>query len=758
MAENDKSATLSELFEMIDSHDTVSFDIFDTLLLRNVNKPTDIFKILESEIGKLCEAKGLAKARLEAEKSARRKVAGGECTIEQIYKEMPKYKLPARKIMETELSLEEEFLTQNPFMKRVYDYAARKKKKICLISDMYLSKDFIEKILRREGYLGAHTLFISSECGVSKGSGELFKFVKRAALTSFKKWLHIGDNFESDYRAPRRLGIDAFWYRGVSDYDRDDKPKTIAESIISGMKNNALFSGENIEYWSGFGIRYAAPIYLGFTHWLYMLTGDVDNLYFIARDGYAIQKLYEKILNLCGKNIKTSYVYISRRSLQMPVMTLDLKMDEAVHLICARHPVEDGAQRLSDLLLKAQIPEEEIDKRVLLAFGFSDVYEKIREENSSRAEKLVAYYSEKTRKALAKNYAIAREYLCESGMDGFDTVNVMDIGWAGSIQGSIEKALGKRVRGFYFGTGAKEGRGGFCDMFGYAFDFGSPEGIRESIMKNVMMYELIFSAPHGSCLGYIKRDKVYPVLNKSLSYSKKIEEFQDSAISFCESVLRYYKYFDTVNAEYAISAYARFVNSPDKTDLSHFSELENDISIGSSKPYSYVARLGREDMDGSGRTEERLRMAIWRTGFVYDESISESERAVFEYNIKNDLTLKYLDFDLSVFKIYFDFGSGFSEQNSVLLKSERRGERYFSRLTLPLNVNAFRIDVTEGKMVRMSDIKIKVNGKDVKIYSTNADDKGGTIKIFSTTDPQILVKPKGEVYIIEFSANINIIK
>ena len=757
MTGNKDSSLFSQLKELVDSHDTVSFDIFDTLLLRNINKPTDIFKILESEIGKVREARGLAKERIRAEAKAREVAEGGECTIEQIYKQMPKYRVSAQKIMERELSLEREFLTKNPFMKRVYDYACKKKKKIFLISDMYLPRAFIEEILKREGYSGDYTPFISAECGAGKGSGELFRLVKKRS-GFLGKWVHIGDNFESDYRVPRSLSIDAFWYRGVSHYDKEDKPKTIAESIISGMKNNALNSGEELEYWERFGIRYASPIYLGFTHWLYSLTRDADNLYFIARDGYAIEKLYEKIASLHNKNIKTAYVYLSRRSLQMPVMTLDSKMDEAVRLICARHPVENGAQRLVDLFLKAQILPADVDMSVALAFGFSDLEEKITEENSHRAEKLIAYYSEKIRTSLAKNYAIAREYLCESGLDEYNTVNVMDIGWAGSIQNSIEKALKKRVRGYYFGTGAKDGRENFCDMYGYAFDFGKPEGVRDRIMKNVMMYELVFSAPHGSCLGYIKRDKVYPVLNKSLPYSKKIEEFQNAALSFSESTLRYYKYFDSISGEYAISAYDRFVSAPDKEDLLRFSELENDISIGSNKPYAYVARLCGRDMDGARRTEERLSSAIWRAGFVYDETVSDSEREIFEYNIRKDLSEKYLDFDLSVFKVYFDLGDGFSERNSVLLGSERRGQKYSARLSIPIKARSFRIDVIEGKMVRMSDIKIKVNGKDIKVYTTNADDGASPIKIFSTIDPQIFVKPKEDVYIIEFSANINIIE
>ena len=54
------------LYEKIRDYKYVSFDIFDTLVKRNVEEPTDIFSIMEKTVGL-----GFKTKRIEAEKRAR---------------------------------------------------------------------------------------------------------------------------------------------------------------------------------------------------------------------------------------------------------------------------------------------------------------------------------------------------------------------------------------------------------------------------------------------------------------------------------------------------------------------------------------------------------------------------------------------------------------------------------------------------------------------------------------------------------------
>jgi len=88
--------------------------------------------------------------------------------------------------------------------------------KIYFISDMYLSRNDIHKILK---HFGIETLFdagiVSSEILLNKGSGRLFKYI-----INNKIWegynpinsVHIGDNEVSDFKMPQKFGIISFKY------------------------------------------------------------------------------------------------------------------------------------------------------------------------------------------------------------------------------------------------------------------------------------------------------------------------------------------------------------------------------------------------------------------------------------------------------------------------------------------------------------------------------------------------------------------
>ena len=62
-----KSINTEKIISQIEDYDVVSFDIFDTLLKRNVKRPTDVFYYIEKKWNK----KGFGEARIKAENMAR---------------------------------------------------------------------------------------------------------------------------------------------------------------------------------------------------------------------------------------------------------------------------------------------------------------------------------------------------------------------------------------------------------------------------------------------------------------------------------------------------------------------------------------------------------------------------------------------------------------------------------------------------------------------------------------------------------------
>ncbi|HGE6052906.1 TPA: hypothetical protein ACGG7T_003579, partial [Vibrio cholerae] len=77
-----KKSEYESLKQAIESVHTVSFDIFDTAILRNVIEPTDIFTIVEKFKG----IKGFANKRIRAELKARKNSNEEDITIDEIYK------------------------------------------------------------------------------------------------------------------------------------------------------------------------------------------------------------------------------------------------------------------------------------------------------------------------------------------------------------------------------------------------------------------------------------------------------------------------------------------------------------------------------------------------------------------------------------------------------------------------------------------------------------------------------------------------
>lgn len=160
------SIDVASIINQIEKYDIVSFDIFDTLLKRNVKKPTDVFEYIEKKNNKT----GFCEQRIAAEKRARTKKNGVEVTLSDIYAEMP-YDFSSE-----ELEAEGELLIANDWILPVYKHAL-KSKRVIITSDMYLPEEFICQILEREGLGGYEKLYLSSSVGKTKYSGELFELI-----------------------------------------------------------------------------------------------------------------------------------------------------------------------------------------------------------------------------------------------------------------------------------------------------------------------------------------------------------------------------------------------------------------------------------------------------------------------------------------------------------------------------------------------------------------------------------------------------
>ena len=204
----------------------VSFDVFDTLLLRPFWKPTDLFYFLNREAARMLKAHDVipfADYRVDAEKRARVLASDKgleDVTLREIYdilKEdgiLPKDVIEA--LMKEELALEERFCYPRQSAKDLMDYAVAVGKRIVVISDMYLPAAFIENLLERNGLPKPEMIFVSCENGLTKRTGHLYNYVLDTLGIQREQMLHIGDNLISDVKIPAKLGIKSFpYYRTI---------------------------------------------------------------------------------------------------------------------------------------------------------------------------------------------------------------------------------------------------------------------------------------------------------------------------------------------------------------------------------------------------------------------------------------------------------------------------------------------------------------------------------------------------------------
>lgn len=308
--------TPEELLEKLNKYDVVSFDIFDTLILRRVAKPVDVFRLIgiQENIPDFCNL------RIRAEEEARRKIKTDKVTIYDIYNMLQKY-IPIPNIeraVEREMQIEIKLCIANPYMKKVFDKLCADGKNLILTSDMYLPQKEMKKILSSCGYNeGSYSkLFISCECNAGKYNGTLQKYVMKY-IDDEQKIIHVGDNYSSDYEASKKVGWDALYYPSCADHARifrDSDSMTMVESLYKGIVNTHLHSGVciyNKDYEHGF--LYGGLLVCGFCEWLNRKARneDFDKLWFLARDMDIVHKVYNEFYN----QVPNEYVSVSRCSI-----------------------------------------------------------------------------------------------------------------------------------------------------------------------------------------------------------------------------------------------------------------------------------------------------------------------------------------------------------------------------------------------------------------------------------------------------------
>lgn len=556
------------LIRKLEKYKYVSFDMFDTLITRNIISPEYLFNIVEVSYNKKnpnCKISDWLKLRKDGEYRARKNSIEEEITLDDIYKNINLPKIILNKLKREEISLEIAVSTRNNDFFDIYNYCLKNNKKIIITSDMYLDREIIEKILKNNGII-YDKVYVSSEIGCTKSTGYLFSYILKDLNIKYDEIIHIGDNKKSDFISPRRLRINSILYKNKNIEDKNRE--FIYNYMQLFIKNNILNSYSY--YWKT-GYKTLGPLLLGFSKWLdnELKKEKFDRIFFLSRDGYLIQQSY----NIINKDNKSDYLYVSRRAVIVPTIWMYEDFNEIFNNISL--PRELNLKILGD---KLGISEELIVKVSKKLNINCDEYFYSENLIVTKYYKVIKYLKKEIINNSKIEYNNLINYFKYKNFSG--KVAIIDIGWNGNIQYALNKIASTmkniEIIGFYFGVNPDSNKPKYLKMKSYLFDKNDPDLFYLKKYFNTL-FELFFLGNHGSVKRYInKRNyiEMYDYEYETNDTKIAIKDLQYGALQFV-SDSRNNEVFNlfAINKYDAISNLIKLGNNPSKEDILKLGKL-----------------------------------------------------------------------------------------------------------------------------------------------------------------------------------------
>lgn len=597
----------------------ISFDIFDTLLVRPYIRPTDLFIHMEKAFDK----PGFADERRDAERRTRiRHKELEDITFDMIYDEIDE---EFKEMKQKEMDWEEMVLRANPELKQVYDYAKEQGKKIIIASDMYLPTEFIAKILRKNGFDGWDKLYVSGDIGKLKSRGSLWWHLLSNTNISANKILHIGDNEKSDFAAPKTLGIKVYLYNKLFEqYLRNSKRNEYFYNMrglsLGGSILFSFFAYEwqkkrclNIkeDYWQNLGYNYTGSLAYGFTRFIErsLKEQNITKLLFAARSGFILRKIFNKF----NTNIKNFYIYAPRLLKMICFLEFEtcIEYDKLISYFASK------SQNINELFLKIQNKTEE-ELKMFFESNF-ELFQEVANQNAN----------------------IYKKYLSQYSLQNEKVALIDDMAKSFSGQYIIEKTLNKKIFGYYFTVLDTK----FAKLYDYKAHHDEVNRritSRNDFTKRTWCWhfvEFLLSAPE------------YPIADITTNgpiHAKSLDDYEDfrckiserlclGAENFADEILKLFKHHDIfLEFPTIIELINSFLLYPSKTDYKKWKKVKFDwfafgtdrhralikmkfINLFFNKHYPY-------------KTDTEFCWNISR-GLVYDEDLRNNKRVIRIFGI-----------------------------------------------------------------------------------------------------------------------------
>lgn len=607
-----------------DATEIVSFDIFDTLVKRGVEKPVDVFKFLDAKV-KIMTNGAISKFsqyRSQAENEARRVFSNkDEITLENIYTVLAELLMVNRNILNPVMTLEIEtelsMISRREFGFNLYEKALRANKKVILISDMYLSREVIERVLDKAGIQGYSELFVSSEYNATKKKGNLYEVVISELATSPNKILHIGDNKQTDINSATKFGLQTFrwssaieWFR-LNKYWKDIynprvKIGSKERSVLAGLTALGLYDSpqgnSHFESLTGgkpynFGYAILAPMLLGYITWLKKKAESeaVTDLYFLSREGYVLKEFFEKIYP--NSSINIHYLYCSRRAVRVASL---MSVEDVLSLAAEPYTPGVTVKSLLENRFGILIDDSEDDRKLDRSLDDTRYWTEICKKFSSR---ILEQASEER-----ENYLV---YLADSGITNVQKPAIVDIGWGGNMQGYLSRLLNRDIQGYYYATltaiefWKRQG----VESFAYLGE-GLPNYHNSDVIRNRHFLEYVICHTDSSFVRMSKTDgELVPKFRKEDGHLKRqqfISSLHKGAIDFAEAFDQHFsleKDYLYIYPELAEAPFSYFIKKPQLEDAKLFQDCFFEDGVGGLEK-KYIVMPTAKDMKSNSVLSE----------------------------------------------------------------------------------------------------------------------------------------------------------
>lgn len=584
-----RAARIADLYQIIDCSGAtvISFDVFDTLISRDVRTPQDVFRFLERDYClEFDNDRPVSDERIKAERNARGRSDSEEVTFQEIYAAYQGISDVEREwLIDHEIVLEKALCVANKPMFELYQWCIKKGLKVVIVSDMYLSARVIEDILRASGYDGWDRLFVSSETGFTKATGNAFSHVLRELGVSPNDVLHIGDSIKGDWRGPRHVGISSVLIRPreaeTKYFDRrclkTDNDDALDYSLINSFIRNHM--PRNYNYFQTLGYECLGPILYGYLRWLEMemTSRGIEDVFFLAREGILLNKAFNVYLNAAPgthPRLKPRVLYVSRLATTGPLLSRANSFDQLFDMVS----YGVGSTSVESLLANCGVGPDvraaiEADLGVDLSIACRSLSDSMRNKIYETVFPYVESYSRIQERCF-------RGYLKGCGFQG--NVAVADVGWSGTIQLNIQKLVPEAdIVGLYIGTHVKPGREvPNSSAFLFEMDEACTENSRpyELVAAAFDVFETCFLSINGSTVGYSEEDGSFvhveadPYLNEQDAES--VVEMQEAACRFVADMSQLDARVKVrFTPESCTSAYGIFIDPPSKEMMARFGSI-----------------------------------------------------------------------------------------------------------------------------------------------------------------------------------------